>query len=132
MKLSYQVLVAIVECGDGEPSDDVEEWVMKEFGELADAERFAEDVHSNNADADAFALANPPPPHKPWSGGPTEQRRQKVLLTGMDCQPGQLDLFETDGETIVSAFTRSSAGACRNTGARVGHSSTNNERKGMT
>ena len=58
MKLSYQVLVAIVECEDGEPSDDVEEWTMREFGELADAERFAESVYSNNADTNAFALAN--------------------------------------------------------------------------
>ena len=98
MTLSYQVLVAIVECEDGEPSDDVEEWTMREFGELADAERFAEDVYSNNADADAFPLANPPLSHKPWRGEPTEQRRQKVLLTGMGCQPGQLDLFETDGK----------------------------------
>ena len=39
MKLSYQVLVAIVECEDGEPSDDVEEWTMRESGELADAEK---------------------------------------------------------------------------------------------
>ena len=101
MKLSYQVLVAIVECEDGEPSDDVEEWTMREFGELAAAERFAEDVYSNNADADAFTLANPPPPHKPWRGEPTEQRRLKVLLTGMDCRPGQQDLFETDGEATA-------------------------------
>jgi hypothetical protein len=98
MKLSYQVLVAIVECEDGEPSDDVEEWTMRQFGELADAERFAEGVYRNNADADAFALANPPPPNKPWRGEPAEQRRQKVLLTGMGCHPGQRDLFETDGE----------------------------------
>jgi hypothetical protein len=101
MKLSYQVLVAIVECEDGEPSDDVEEWTMREFGELADAERFAEGVYSNNAEADAFILANPPPPSEPWRGEPAEQRRQKVLLTGLDCQPGQLDLFETDGEVVV-------------------------------
>jgi len=100
MKLSYQVLVAIVECEDGEPSDDVEEWAMREFSELADAERFAEDVYSANADTDAFALANPTPPHKPWRGEPTEQCRQKVLLSGMDCPPGQRDLFETDGEAV--------------------------------
>ena len=73
-----------------------------EFGDLADAERFAEGVYSNNADTNAFALANPPPsPHKPWRGEPTEQCRQKVLLSGMDCQPGQLDLFETDGKFAV-------------------------------
>jgi hypothetical protein len=98
MRLSYQVLVAIVECEDGEPSDDVEEGTMREFDELADAERFAEGVYGNNAGAKAFSLANPLPLHKPWRGEPTEQRRQKVLLAGMDCQPGQLDLFETDGE----------------------------------
>jgi|WetSurMetagenome_2_1015567.scaffolds.fasta_scaffold1387228_2 hypothetical protein len=97
MSLSYQVLVTIVECEDGEPSDDVEEWVMRTFGELTDAERFAEEVYRSNADAVAFTLTNLPPPHKPWRGEPTEQRRQKVLLTGMDCQPGQRDLFETDG-----------------------------------
>jgi hypothetical protein len=112
------VLVAIVECEDGEPSDDVEEWMMREIGELADAKRFAEDVYRNNADADAFTLANPPSPQKPWPGEPTEQRRQKVLLTGMACRPGQRDLFETDGEAVASAFTQSSAGACRNIGAR--------------
>ena len=102
MTLSYQVLVAIVECQDGEPSDDVEEWTMREFGELADAKAFAEDVYSNNAppDPDAFALAYPPSPQKQWRGEPTEQRRQKVLLAGMDCQPGQLDLFQTDGDNI--------------------------------
>ena len=73
---------------------------MREPGELAEAKAFAEDVYSSNAapDTDTFALANPPPPHKPWRGEPTEQRRQKVLLAGMDCQPGQLELFKTDGE----------------------------------
>jgi hypothetical protein len=60
MKLSYQVLVAIVECEDGEPSDDVEEWTMREFGELADAERFAEGVYSNNADAEVFTISRRP------------------------------------------------------------------------
>ncbi len=98
MKLSYQVLVAIVECEDGEPSDDVAEWTMREFGELADAERFAEDVYSNHADADAFTLANSPPPHKPWRGGQPKNTRQSMLLCGMDCRAGQRDLFETDGE----------------------------------
>ncbi|MFZ1933132.1 MAG: hypothetical protein WCB27_01625 [Thermoguttaceae bacterium] len=99
----FEILVAIVECEDGEPSDDVEEWAMREFGELTDAERFAEDVYSNNVDADAFTLANPPPPHNPWSGERTEQCRQKVLLTGMDCPPGQLDLFQADGEAAEPA-----------------------------
>jgi hypothetical protein len=42
---------------------------------------------SVNGNSDEFALANPPPPHKPWHGEPAEQRRQAVLLTGMDCQP---------------------------------------------
>ena len=60
MKLSYQVLVAIVECEDGEPSDDVEEWAMREFGDLADAERFAENVYGNNdGSSDLMGMGTP-------------------------------------------------------------------------
>jgi hypothetical protein len=51
-----------------------------------------------SGNSDASALSNVPPETKPWYGGEPENTRQKVLLTGMDCQPGQLDLFETDGE----------------------------------
>ncbi len=52
-----------------------------------------------NGNSDAFALGNVPPESKPWHGDEPENTRQKVLLSGMDCQPGQLDLFETDGKT---------------------------------
>jgi hypothetical protein len=51
-----------------------------------------------NGNYDAFALSNAPPEPKPWHGDEPANTRQKVLLAGMDCQPGQLDLFETDGE----------------------------------
>jgi hypothetical protein len=51
-----------------------------------------------NGNSDAFVLGNVPPEPKPWHGGEPENTRQKVLLTGMDCWPGQLDLFETNGE----------------------------------
>ncbi|MGB7733208.1 MAG: hypothetical protein WBL72_05885 [Thermoguttaceae bacterium] len=52
-----------------------------------------------NGNSDEFALSNVPPEPKPWRGDEPENTRQKVLLSGMDCQPGQLDLFETDGKT---------------------------------
>ncbi|MFZ1933080.1 MAG: hypothetical protein WCB27_16865 [Thermoguttaceae bacterium] len=58
-----------------------------------------------NGNSDEFTLANPPPPHKPWSGEPAEQRRQTVLLSGIDCQSGQMDLFQTDGEAAKHAPT---------------------------
>ena len=48
-----------------------------------------------------FALSNPAPSPKPWRGGEPENTRQTVLLAGMDCQPGQMDLFQTDGESSV-------------------------------
>ena len=54
-----------------------------------------------NGNSDEFALSNVPPEPKPWRGDEPENTRQKVLLSGMDCQPGQLDLFETDGEAAV-------------------------------
>ncbi len=41
------------------------------------------------------------PPCLPESGDPqpeTESTRQRVLFSGMDCLPGQRNLFETDGE----------------------------------
>ena len=44
-----------------------------------------------------FRLQNdppPPPPPKYTEPEPTVQRR---LFSGMDCLPGQLDLFATDG-----------------------------------
>jgi hypothetical protein len=47
---------------------------------------------------DEFILANPVPGQKSWRGSEPENTRQKVLLTRMDCQPGQRDLFETDGD----------------------------------
>ena len=49
---------------------------------------------SVNGNSDEFALRNVPPEPKPWHGGEPENTRQKVLLTGMDCRPGQLDLFD--------------------------------------
>jgi len=41
------------------------------------------------------------PPHKPWKPAPVEPVRQKTLLTGMDCLPGQQDLFAVDGEKTL-------------------------------
>jgi hypothetical protein len=51
-------------------------------------------------DGSECVLRNPAPSPKPWRGNEPENTQQKVLLTGMNCQPGQLDLFETDGEVV--------------------------------
>jgi hypothetical protein len=46
---------------------------------------------------DEFTLANEVPRPKPleFSNDPT---RQRVLFAGLDCLPGQQDLFATDGD----------------------------------
>jgi hypothetical protein len=53
---------------------------------------------NEEGDSDKFVLGNAPPKPKPWRGGKPENTRQTVLLTGMDCRPGQQNLFETDGD----------------------------------
>lgn len=45
-----------------------------------------------------FRLTNDPPKQKPWVPPAPEESTQRVLFSGMDCLPGQLDLFQTDGE----------------------------------
>lgn len=44
-----------------------------------------------------FTLANDPPKPKPVRFENSEGR-QRMLLAGLDCLPGQSDLFRTDGE----------------------------------
>ena len=46
--------------------------------------------------SEPFELTNEPPPPEPWQGEKPEPTRQKVLFSGMECLPGQLDLFDTD------------------------------------
>lgn len=41
----------------------------------------------------SFALANDAPKHKPSTFAAQDKTLQKVLVDGMDCLPGQLDLF---------------------------------------
>jgi len=36
------------------------------------------------------------PKPKPWRGSDPENTRQTLLLSGLDCLPGQQDLFATD------------------------------------
>jgi len=48
-------------------------------------------------DCAEFVLSNAPHTPKSWRGGEPENTRQTVLLCGVDCQPGQQDLFQTDG-----------------------------------
>lgn len=52
----------------------------------------------DNAEGPEFVLHDPPASRKPWRGRESENVRQTVLLSGMDCCQGQRDLFETDGE----------------------------------
>ena len=47
---------------------------------------------------EGYALTNPAPRLPEWRGRQPENIRQTVLLCGMDCLPGQQDLFETDSE----------------------------------
>ena len=44
-----------------------------------------------------FALTNEPPCPKPARFESNGKTRQKRLFAGLDCLPGQLDLFPTDG-----------------------------------
>lgn len=46
---------------------------------------------------DDFRLLNDEP-HVPWSAPLPVKRHQGVLFSGLDCLPGQLDLFCTDGD----------------------------------
>jgi hypothetical protein len=49
-----------------------------------------------------FELNNQPEPPPRWQGeAPAPKCRQKVLFSGMDCLPGQMDLFPTDGEEVT-------------------------------
>jgi hypothetical protein len=43
-----------------------------------------------------FQLEDDAPRHKPWRGAEHSEETQRVLFTGLDCLPGQLDLFCTD------------------------------------
>ncbi len=43
---------------------------------------------------DDFQLANDPPPHKPMRFDDAEPMRQRPLIDGLQCLPGQLDLFD--------------------------------------
>ena len=48
-------------------------------------------------EGERFTLANDPPQLKParFENG---EERQRMLLAGLDCLPGQANLFQTDGE----------------------------------
>ena len=55
-------------------------------------------LSQEDGDTAEFVLSNAPPTPKPWRGSESENTRQTVLLGGMNCLPGQPDLFEADGE----------------------------------
>lgn len=46
-----------------------------------------------------FSLANDAPVLKPAEFANSDRRRQGVLLSGLDCLPGQRDLFPIDGDS---------------------------------
>ena len=52
----------------------------------------------DNDDYAEFGLRNSPATKKPWRGKEPENTRQTMLLSGLDCLPGQQDLFVTDGQ----------------------------------
>lgn len=54
-----------------------------------------------------FHLQNEPPQRKQQVDG-NPNNHQKVLFSGLDCLPGQQDLFPTDGE-IIHVYTRRQA-----------------------
>jgi hypothetical protein len=46
---------------------------------------------------DTFTLANDKQAPKPRQFENNDKARQTVMFGGLDCLPGQLDLFQTDG-----------------------------------
>jgi hypothetical protein len=46
-----------------------------------------------------FVLHSPLTTKKPWRGNEPENTRQALLLSGMDCLPGQQDLFAIDSQS---------------------------------
>ena len=68
-------------------------------------------------DCAEFVLGNAPPKPNPWRGGEPENTRQTMLLCGVDCRPGQQNLFETDGE---AARTLENQSPCRARAGRRG------------
>ena len=53
---------------------------------------------AEQSDGEEFTLTNPAPKPDPWRGDESENTRQTKLLSGLDCPPGQQDLFAADGE----------------------------------
>jgi hypothetical protein len=45
---------------------------------------------------DSFQLQNDKPKPRLWKAPPTDPKRQGVLFGGLDCLPGQEDLFDVD------------------------------------
>jgi len=54
-------------------------------------------LSTEESDGGEFVLSNAAPKPKPWRGGESENTRQTLLLSGMECLPGQQDLFGANG-----------------------------------
>lgn len=48
--------------------------------------------------SEAFHLTNEEPKRTPWGTPESPKAKQTVMFSGMDCLPGQQDLFPTDGK----------------------------------
>ena len=44
-----------------------------------------------------YQLGNDPPPRRPLKPESRDRQKQQTLFAGLDCLPGQQDLFPTDG-----------------------------------
>lgn len=62
--------------------------------EPTNAELAAECKRILRGDPSDFTLANDPPRVRPQSFDNGEKTRQRVLVDGLNCLPGQLDLFD--------------------------------------
>ena len=62
----------------------------------------------NESDCEPFRLTSPPQPKRREKFS-SEPARQLVLLTGLQCLPGQESLFDSDGPKEIEDDTNRSA-----------------------
>ena len=76
------------------PSDSIYAVLKRKLGrEPTNAELEADCKRILRGESDDFQLANDPPPHRPLRFDDTEPMKQRPLIDGLKCLPGQLDLF---------------------------------------
>lgn len=85
----HNATVALWEDIDARGADDGAQWC---YCRECWAHRAAS-LRERLANCDEFELVNDPPRRKAADFGDQENTRQRVLVDGLDCLPGQLDLF---------------------------------------